>query len=108
MRERRVFDRGLQPERTELAWRRTSLALAVAGLASMRVFPPVLGSWSIAVGVAGLALAVTGWASASHRSRRVRRALLAGDGALPDGRLLLLTAALVAAMAALGLLHIGS
>lgn len=47
-----VFDAGLQPERTALAWRRTCLAFLVASGVSMRVLPDRLG----AVGYLGAAL----------------------------------------------------
>lgn len=47
-------DPGLQPERTELAWRRTLLALAAASLASVRVLAEPLGGLALAVGAAGL------------------------------------------------------
>ncbi|WP_323098755.1 DUF202 domain-containing protein [Intrasporangium sp. YIM S08009] len=36
-------DRGLQPERTSLAWRRTALSVAVGSLVGLRVLPPHLG-----------------------------------------------------------------
>ncbi|WP_106400485.1 DUF202 domain-containing protein [Actinocorallia populi] len=103
MRERRIFDPGLQPERTELAWRRTGLALAAGCLLSMRALSPLPGAWSAAVGLGRLALALAGLASASRRSRRTRLSLLTGTGSLPGGGLLLQTAALVSALAALGL-----
>ena len=51
-------DPGLQPERTELSWRRTLLALAVGALVSVRVLPPVLGAWTIATGLLGVLVAV--------------------------------------------------
>lgn len=40
----RVFDHGLQVERTALAWRRTALAIAVAGGISARL---VTESWGV-------------------------------------------------------------
>jgi uncharacterized membrane protein YidH (DUF202 family) len=53
------FDPGLQPERTELAWRRTNLAVTVGALVALRLPPPILlGSWSISVGLVGLVMAV--------------------------------------------------
>lgn len=50
-----LFDPGLQPERTELAWRRTALALAVGSLISLRILPVAFGNpWWMLAGVAGL------------------------------------------------------
>jgi uncharacterized membrane protein YidH (DUF202 family) len=104
---RHLFDPGLQPERTELAWRRTALALAAGSLAALRLLPPVLGTWSITIGLAGIATTAALWSSASHRARRIQRALLDNTGPLPDGRLLLVLTALTVIAATLALLYVG-
>ena len=63
-------DEGLQPHRTELAWRRTSLSLLALSVASGKVLEPELGPASWGLGAAGLILAgALAWAS-YHRSRR--------------------------------------
>lgn len=84
-----LFDPGLQPERTALAWRRTGLAVAVGAVAGARVLAPELGTGAVAVGVLGLALAALFLAGSTRRARRTRTALLR-DGHLaagPGGRL---------------------
>jgi hypothetical protein len=101
-----LFDPGLQPERTALAWRRTVLSLAVEALIAWRLLPPVLGPWSFGAGLAGAALAVVIWVLAARRARRTGEALLASSEPLPDARLLLLLALTVAGGAALGLLYV--
>ncbi len=99
-----LFDPGLQPERTGLAWRRTLLTLAVTALIALRLLPPVLGAWSLGVGLAGLLAAGVLWLLAGRRARRVQSALLAAEGPLPDGALLLGLTAVAVTGAALGLL----
>jgi hypothetical protein len=110
---RSLFDPGLQPERTALAWRRTGLAMAVGALAALRIFPALLGAWALIPG--GIAVLVAGavLVAAHRRYRREHAALLAADtdrialsgGALPA----LLAGATVlfglAAVAVLVLLH---
>jgi uncharacterized membrane protein YidH (DUF202 family) len=49
-----LFDPGLQPERTGLAWQRTCLAFLAGSLVAMKVLPPILGPWSLLLGVAGV------------------------------------------------------
>jgi uncharacterized membrane protein YidH (DUF202 family) len=97
------FDRGLQPERTLLAWRRTALALAVGSVAGARLALPVLGGPAIAVGLLGAAAAFAAYTSASIRYRRSHRALVAGRS-LPVGALplaVLAAGAMLIALAAL-------
>lgn len=89
------FDPGLQAERTELAWRRTTLSLAIGSIVAMRILPAILDHplWVIP-GVLGLVAAGIIWAASRHRYTRVSGATLEhGERAvLPDGRLPLLVA----------------
>ena len=105
--EGRLFDPGLQPERTELAWRRTLLALAVGSLISDRVLAPLIGVWALAVTLAGLGTTIVCWVLASTRARRVQQVLLRQDGPLPGAALLLAVAAAVVAAAVLALVYVG-
>ena len=107
------FDPGLQPERTELAWRRTSLAVTVGALVALRLLPPILGSWSISVGLVGLSVGLVGlvmavliWVLAHRRARHTNQALRHDRGQLPGAGLLLLLAAVTTAGAAFGLLYV--
>lgn len=87
-----LYDPGLQPERTELAWRRTALAIAVGSLLSLRVFPLVLPSgaegWGLVPGVLGVGTAALLWIAARRRQRRTTAVLTARTrGPLPGGGL---------------------
>jgi uncharacterized membrane protein YidH (DUF202 family) len=98
----RLSEPGLQPERTALAWRRSILALIVGSALALRLLPPLLGRWSLAIGVVGL-LATSGlWAASAVRVRRVQAALAAGVP-LPGGLLIALLAGVIAATAAASL-----
>lgn len=87
-----LFDPGLQPERTELAWRRTTLSLAVGSLVAMRLLPSVFGSaiW-ISPGMFGLVAAGALFVAARRRYRIMNRLLLADAHRprMPGGGLLL-------------------
>jgi hypothetical protein len=84
------FDPGLQPERTELAWRRTALAIAIGSLVSLRIFPLVLppsgAAWGLAPGAIGLVAACALWFAARRRQLRVTAWLLSTlPEAVPSG-----------------------
>ena len=53
-----LFDPGLQPERTELAWRRTALSLFAAGLLVAQLAVRDLGAVALAATLIGTAAAV--------------------------------------------------
>ncbi|MFF5898556.1 DUF202 domain-containing protein [Streptomyces argenteolus] len=62
-----VRDPGLQPERTRLAWRRTTLACTVVGLLAIR---QALHDGATAAGVLAVALSLLAWLgflSVAHR-----------------------------------------
>lgn len=90
-----LFDPGLQPERTELAWRRTALAIGVGSLVALRVLPTLAptpeGQLMLLVpGVVGVLFAAVLWVRARARARRTIRALLDGRADQVPGAGLLL------------------
>lgn len=83
----RPFDKGLQPERSALAWQRTALSIAVGSLIFGRILSTSLGLWALVPMVAGLTMAVSLGMKAHQRYAHHHRALTSGKGALADGRL---------------------
>ncbi|WP_026927840.1 YidH family protein [Granulicoccus phenolivorans] len=81
----RVWDRGLQPERTFLAWQRTNLSLLAATLVIARLVS--LHDLLFGAVIAGVGLLIVSAITVrtQRRYRRVHRVLHAGD-ALPGGR----------------------
>ena len=79
-----IFDEGLQPERTALAWRRSALALLVGSLAGARLLAPQLGVFALVLGVVGCGTGAWTYLAARARSRRVTARLLS-DGHLGEG-----------------------
>ena len=100
------FDKGLQPERTALAWRRTSLSLAIGALVALRVLPHYWGVWGHITAGLGVILSIVVLLLAHQRYHTSHRRLTSGqhrDLGLPDGALpaLLATTSLTAGLTAL-------
>lgn len=72
----RVFDSGLQPERTFLSWQRTVLALAVASAAGVRYVAETAGLAAVLAGISGLVLAILAYIGAKLRYRRAHDELV--------------------------------
>ena len=83
----RPFDPGLQPERSALAWQRTSLSIAGGSLIFGRILSTSLGLWALLPMVAGLALSAALGLKSHQRYRHHHRTLTSGNGLLADGRL---------------------
>jgi uncharacterized membrane protein YidH (DUF202 family) len=65
--DHQLYDPGLQPERTALAWRRTALSVGLGSLVAFRLLPELLGHpvWAL-IGIIGMTGAAMVWWS-SHR-----------------------------------------
>lgn len=100
-----LWDPGLQPERTSLAWRRVGISLFGLSLAVPNLAWKVMGVWSVllTVLVVGVALAIM--VSGRHRYAMLYRGLQVPGCDLPQGRLPLATAlaTLILAAAALAI-----
>jgi uncharacterized membrane protein YidH (DUF202 family) len=89
-----LFDPGLQPERTELAWRRTALSLGTGSVIAARLLPELFGDalWAVP-GAVGVVLAVLLWGLARRRylafGHQLRQEVV---GRLPGAGLLAVTA----------------
>lgn len=100
-----LFDPGLQPERTELSWRRTALTLAVGSAVAMRLLPTALSNaWWVLPGMLGLVASGAVWMASRSRLRRVNDVLLSSSAPrLPGAQLLLAMTLVATVIAALGL-----
>lgn len=98
---RTLYDHGLQPERTLLAWRRTCLSFGVASLVAMRFTAEAFGLFAVLAGILGAGLAVLAYALAALGYRRAHASLL-DRGMLDRGGWPLLCA--TAAVAVVGIL----
>src|SRR5699024_21214 len=70
-----LYDPGLQPERTLLAWRRTCLSFAIASLIAARFSANHLGIVAVVVGVLGAGLAAAAYFATVVGYRRAQHAL---------------------------------
>jgi Domain of unknown function (DUF202) len=101
----RVFDEGLQLERTALAWQRTLLSLAVASLAVGRGLELIIGPASWAVAAVGLGVTVTMFVVTRRKYLQVHQHLTTIDAdSLPHGGRLITSAAAVSVAAGLSAL----
>lgn len=100
-----LFDAGLQPERTLLAWRRTVLATAIGALVCARMIVPALGYVAFVPAVISVCLAVVSLRYLDRRFKMVTRTLIdAEDGGYHlDGRLPILVTAMATALGFLAL-----
>ncbi|TYK48372.1 DUF202 domain-containing protein [Actinomadura decatromicini] len=101
----KVGDPGAQPERTALAWSRTTLALIVAGFLCVRLAPTSAGAVAAGAVVCGGAALQIRRARANLRARR--HGVSAGRAAADPGSVLFATAltVLLAVVAVLLALH---
>ncbi|WP_144876180.1 DUF202 domain-containing protein [Microbacterium sp. 1.5R] len=95
-----IYDPGLQPERTLLAWRRTLLALGVAGLVGLRLLPVAFGPWTLPVPLAVIGAAVALQVVSERRFRQTYGALTSKTHLPAAGAVGLTLALLVTATAA--------
>ncbi|WP_371615121.1 DUF202 domain-containing protein [Streptomyces sp. NBC_00454] len=87
-------DAGLQPERTRLAWRRTTLSCAVAAVLALRQALHKNGSPVELAGVAVIALVMLAFLGVAHR--RMRELAAARPAGLSPNAALAATACTVA------------
>lgn len=101
-----LFDPGLQPERTGLAWRRTAVSLAVGSLLALRILPASGAGASVLFSLTGLdwtglGVAVVVFVVGERRYRQVHRLLTREEpGGVGGGASLLVVAVTCGILAA--------
>lgn len=92
-----LLDDGLQPERTQLAWRRTCLAVVTGAVVGARLLPEVLGT--VGLGIALVALVGSGVLAllSERRARQVVRVFRQGERPPGAGVLVVLAVGVSAA-----------
>lgn len=92
-----IWDAGLQPERTKLAWQRTLLATGLVSVVTLRIVGP---TQEVLLGGFAVLATVIGWLVLRVHSRGhdIDIALSANQG-LPGARTMIVTALLIAGLA---------
>jgi uncharacterized membrane protein YidH (DUF202 family) len=101
----RVGDKGLQPERTTLSWRRLALVFLGVGLFLPRVIWQLAGAWSLVGSGLLAALSVVLFTAGERRYGHTHRSLVDARE-LPDARLLAVTASAALVLGALALVAV--
>jgi len=100
-------DRGLQVERTSLAWRRTLLSFTAACAVAWQTLPGVDGSTTLVLAVAvGLVLTPPLWWFAKRHARHTHRHLDTDEPRLRHGRRIVLMCAGTCLLGVAGLVAI--
>nr|WP_042185769.1 DUF202 domain-containing protein [Kibdelosporangium sp. MJ126-NF4]CEL16873.1 Inner membrane protein [Kibdelosporangium sp. MJ126-NF4]CTQ91899.1 Inner membrane protein [Kibdelosporangium sp. MJ126-NF4] len=102
---RQPWDRGLQVERTALAWMRTCLALVAVALIAFRFAAHTSLPTALALGAVVVPLALLAFRLAWRRYRTSDESLATGKR-LPDGVLPLTVTLITALTGALGLVYV--
>ena len=81
----RLYDSGLQPERTLLAWRRTCLALGLSVAVGVRYAADGDPATTILIGIPALVTVIGAYAMTAVRYRAVTATLTSGTPHLASG-----------------------
>lgn len=87
-----LYDDGLQPERTFLAWKRTTLLLAVLSALSARLIFETNGWMALTAGVTGLAAASSSYLLSNRRYLQHNKSLFRTKNIETGGAVFMLTA----------------
>lgn len=87
-----LYDDGLQPERTFLAWKRTMLLLAVASAVGARLTFETSGWLALVAGLMGLAAASSSYLLANRRYLSLNRSLFRSNTIETGGMMFVLAA----------------
>jgi uncharacterized membrane protein YidH (DUF202 family) len=101
----RLYDSGLQPERTLLAWRRTCLALGLSTAVGIRYAAEGDPVGAVSIGIPALVVVIAAYAMTAMRYRNVTVTLTSGTPHLASGGRAITMLSLVALGVAVEALH---